>query len=141
MKEVVVSVCDADSDDDELVLAIDSIQDKIKRISRPQPSAAKHDHGKVQVLDDHVSRASHVQQSRITVRKSVLRIADRGTRKRKRSKVRGKISMARQSMFRSCEPAIAINGRGGLAAAEQEAVRRATVIAKALDKPLGMVGL
>merc|ERR1719491_578 len=92
MKEAIVEVDEEDSDDDELVLAIDSIQEKITRISNPRPSTARIDakHSKVQILmDARVARASHVQQSRISIRKSVLRIADDGTRKRNRSKVRG----------------------------------------------------
>jgi len=141
MKEAIVE--EDEEDEDELALAIDSVHEQIKRISNPQRDRDREEKEKEKVQIERVARASRVQQSRISMRKSVLRIADEGTRKRRRSKARAKISMARQSMFRACEPAIALNGRGkgGRAEAEREAVRRATVVAKALHSPMSLFRL
>merc|ERR1719250_106384 len=143
MKEAIVEEDEEDEDEDELALAIDSVHEQIKRISNPQRDGDRDEKEKEKVQIERVARASRVQQSRISMRKSVLRIADEGTRKRRRSKARAKISMARQSMFRACEPAIALNGRGkgGRAEAEREAVRRATVVAKALHSPMSLFRL
>ena len=71
---------------------------------------------------------STTKRSSMTVRKSIYQIAAGQEQKRKRRRG-GKMSMARASMFRGCEPAIALSGDVSGVSAEREATRRAKSIA------------
>jgi len=75
---------------------------------------------------------SPTRRSSLTMRKSIYQIAEHRSPKKK-AKKRCKMSIARASIFRRCEPAIALSGDTGALGAEQEAVRRAKSIAYSLQ--------
>merc|ERR1719295_785069 len=52
------------------------------------------------------------RRSSLTMRKSIYQIAE-GHSQKKKAKGRGRMSIARASMFRRCEPAMALDGRMG----------------------------
>ena len=70
---------------------------------------------------------SMTMKSQIKMKKSIFAVGNNLNIKQKRNKCK-KMSIARQSIFRTCEPAIGLNDNKLFA--QKEAVRRATAISK-----------
>ena len=84
------------------------------------------------------ARISKTARRSQTMRSSIYHIS-RNQNLHQKAKGRGKMSIARASVFRTCEPAIALNGDGATREAEKEAVRRAKSIAHSLRNSRGSI--
>jgi len=104
--------------------------DKVSIVSAANdPMNGRRDSRMQSILGQESSKSmSPTRRSSLTMRKSIYQIAEHHSPKKK-AKGKAKMSIARASMFRRCEPAIALDGNRGGVHAEREALRRAKSIA------------